>query len=151
MKHNNSHRSPRKNDGATGGHSPAHPRAAFFSLVRSLNGRLSRLISNHPTSSVLMIDLVRSSARGTLVYGRKSETKAALQGMKHPLAEQRKTCPTIHRSLDQLELVHLAFHLPVAVDECSSGQDRHFVSLQTVGKALNLNNAALRNLLLPII
>jgi len=32
-----------------------------------------------------------------------------LQGMENPLTQQRKTCPAIPHSLDELELVHVSF------------------------------------------
>ena len=33
----------------------------------------------------------------------------------HPLTQQIKFCPSIHLSLDALELIHLALRLPVAI------------------------------------
>ena len=51
------------------------------------------------------------------LFAKGDKQLASLQGMKHPLTKQRKSSSAIHRSLQQFELVDLAFHLPVGIDQ----------------------------------
>src|SRR5258708_1483379 len=56
--------------------------------------------------------------------------------MKDTLAQQCESCPAKHHAFDEFDPGDLTFHLPIAVDECQSGQDSRFVSLKTIGKTL---------------
>jgi hypothetical protein len=70
--------------------------------------------------------------------------------MKDPLTKQRKSSSAIPLPFEEFELVDLAFHLPIGIDECSSGKHFFVVSLQPLSKTPHVTESALCNLLHPV-
>ncbi len=64
--------------------------------------------------------------------------ESRLESMEHSLPKERKPGPAKHHPLHELHPGHLAFCLPIAMNERSSGQDSRFVSLKTVDEALEI-------------
>ena len=71
--------------------------------------------------------------------------------MKDPLTEQRKSSSAIPLPFDEFELVDLAFHLPIGIDEGEGGKHFFFVSLQPLSKPLHVTEAARLYLLHPVL
>ena len=63
--------------------------------------------------------------------------------MEHALAQQRETRAAITLPLDQFELVHESFYLPVGIDERQPSEDFFVIPLQPGDETLKLSEAAL--------
>src|SRR6266516_5628433 len=66
--------------------------------------------------------------------------------MKHALTKQRKTCPAISLSFDQLELGHMAFYHPVIDRPSETSSHGVFVLFYSSGKGLQFRKATFCNL-----
>ena len=74
-----------------------------------------------------------------------------LQGVKNTLTQERETGPAIPHPLNELELVHLTFNLPIGIDQREGGKDFIFVPLQSSSETLDIAEAACLYLLDPIL
>lgn len=66
------------------------------------------------------------------------EQKQALEGMKHPLTQQGKPGPAVHRSFEQFQFRDVAFHRTIALLDGEPGDHRRLVLLEAGRKALEL-------------
>src|SRR5260370_37699029 len=69
--------------------------------------------------------------------------------MKDTLAKQCKSGPAEHHTFNEFNACYLAFYLSITVNKRQSGQNSRFVSLQTVGEALEFRDSTGFNLAYP--
>ena len=70
---------------------------------------------------------------------------------KDPLAEEIKSGSTVHLALDELEPIDLSLNWTIAPHKSERSFDRFIVSLQAIGKPLELTNNTLSGLVQPVI
>src|SRR5712691_7242258 len=59
-----------------------------------------------------------------------------LEALEYTLAQQRKSGPSIHHPLDELDPGHLPFHLSVVMRARQSNEDGGFVPFKSIGKTM---------------
>jgi len=62
--------------------------------------------------------------------------RECLQGMEHPLTQERKSCPAIPHPFNQFELVHLALDETVVLGKGQSRPHCRFISFHAKHKGL---------------
>ena len=120
--------------------------------VERTDDTANRNISDKQRTSVRFIhDFGETLAAYLLLSHWKERQVNTLQCMEHALAQQRETRAAITLPLDQFELVHESFSLPVGIDERQPSEDFFVIPLQPGDETLKLSEAAHLDLLYPVL